>query len=129
MLKLEKLDDCAVTEPPVKKKRSAMDFLLGETGEAVILTNKDEMEYFSQEPALDHNSDPLDWWRKNKERFPALSNLVKKLFCIPGTSVPSKRIFSVPGNIVTKKRSSLKPENVDMLVFLHKNLPPVSLKL
>ena len=84
MLKLEKLDGCAVTEPPVKKKRSAMDFLLGETGEAVILTNKDEMEYFSQEPALDHNSDPLEWWRKNEERFPALSNLVKEAILHPG---------------------------------------------
>lgn len=95
-----------------------MDFLLREPGEAVILTSKDEMEYFSQKPALDHNSDHnLEWWRKNEERFPALSNLAKKLFCIPGTSVPSERLFPVAGNTVTKKRSSLKPENVDMLVF------------
>ena len=62
-------------------------FLLREPGEAVILTSKDEMEYFSQKPALDHNSDPLEWWRKNEERFPALSNLAKKLFCVTPTQI------------------------------------------
>ena len=30
--------------------------------------------------------------------------------------------FSVSGNIVTNERSCLKPSNVDMLVFLNKNL-------
>ena len=87
------------------------------------MSSKDELEYFSKEPVLDHNSDPLEWWRKNEERFPTLSKLAKKLFCIPATSVPSERVFSNAGNIVTKKRASLKPENVDMLIFLNKNLP------
>ena len=100
-----------------------MDFLLGETNEAVDLTIASEMDYFSQDPTLDHNLNPLEWWRKSEERFPTLADLAKKLLCIPATSVESERIFSVAGNIVTRKRSCLKPENVDMLVFLNKNLP------
>ena len=37
-----------------------------------------------------------------------------------------QNIFSVVGSIVTKK-ANLKPENVDMLVFLNKNLPPIDI--
>ena len=81
------------------------------------MSSKDELEYFSKKPVLEHISDPLEWWRKNNEQFPTLSKLTKKLFCIPATSVPSERVFSIVGNIVTKKRASLKPENVDMLIF------------
>ena len=36
--------------------------------------------------------------------------------------MPSERIFSDAGNIVDRKRCVLDPENVDCLVFLHKNM-------
>ncbi len=119
---LLKIESCIAEPPPAKKKSSAMDFLLGDTGNSVSLTTKDEMDRFIQEPIVDHDSNVLEWWRRNEERFYALSVLAKKLFCIPATSVPSERIFSIAGNIITKKRASLKPDNLDMLVFLHKNL-------
>ena len=109
--------DIEIAEPPTKKKNSAMDFLLGSTKEREAMSSKDELEYFSKKPVLEHITDPLEWWRKNNEQFPTLSKLAKKLFCIPATSVPSERVFSIVGNIVTKKRASLKPENVDMLIF------------
>ena len=83
------------------------------------------MDHFLKMPALDPDSNALEWWKENAERFPTLSRVARQLLCIPATSVPSERIFSTAGNIVTKKRASLKPDNVDMLVFLNKNLPPI----
>uniref|UniRef100_A0A1X7VLU2 HAT C-terminal dimerisation domain-containing protein n=1 Tax=Amphimedon queenslandica TaxID=400682 RepID=A0A1X7VLU2_AMPQE len=77
---------------------SKLNFLM----EREAMSSKDELEYFSKEPVLDHNSDPLEWWRKNEERFPTLSKLARKLFCVVATSVPSERVFSVAGNIITK---------------------------
>lgn len=51
-------------ETPTKKKSTAMDFLLGNTEvETEAMSSKDELEYFSKEPVLDHSSDPLEWWR------------------------------------------------------------------
>ncbi|CDQ72697.1 unnamed protein product [Oncorhynchus mykiss] len=43
---------------------------------------------------------------------------------VMGGTVPSERVFSRPtaGNIVTPLRSLLKPEKVNMLVFLGRNL-------
>ncbi|XP_067653283.1 E3 SUMO-protein ligase ZBED1-like [Haliotis asinina] len=38
------------------------------------------------------------------------------------TSVPSERAFSTAGDIITPNRASLKPDNLDMLLFLKKNL-------
>ena len=88
---LQKLGNCSVAEPlSAKKKSSAMDFLLGDTGKAVSLTMKDKMDRFIQEPVVDHDSNPLEWWRKNEERFSALSALAKTLFCVPATFVPSE---------------------------------------
>ena len=117
-------------EPPPKRKQkaTAMDvFLLGTSSESElpISTMKEEVKCFFDEPPIDYNSDPLKWWKENEKRFPKLSSLAKTLLCIPATSVPSERIFSIAGNIVTKKICSLNPENVDMLIFMNKNLPPV----
>ena len=59
---LLKLGNCSVAEPqPAKRKSSAMDILLGDTGKAVSLTRKDEMDHFIQEPFVDHGSNPLEW--------------------------------------------------------------------
>ena len=39
-----------------------------------------------------------------------------------GSSVPSKRLFSKAGEVVAARRSNIKPKNVDMILFLNKNL-------
>ena len=67
-------------------------------------------------------SDPLAWWKNNAVRFPLLSVLAKKYLCVCATSTASERVFSTAGNVVTSTRNLLKPEKVDMLVFLAKNL-------
>ncbi|KAJ8012541.1 hypothetical protein DPEC_G00043890 [Dallia pectoralis] len=73
-------------------------------------------------PVLDSEENPLEWWGKHHVHFPNLSKVAKKYLSIPATSSPSERVFSSGGNIVTCLRSCLKPEKVNMLVFLSKNL-------
>nr|KAG5685994.1 hypothetical protein BaRGS_028327 [Batillaria attramentaria] len=65
---------------------------------------------------------PLSWWRVNEARFPLLARMAKMYLAIPATSVPSERVFSTAGDILTSQRASLKPEHVDKLLFLKKNL-------
>lgn len=83
---------------------------------------EDEMEKYCKAPPLPLTEDPLKWWREHEVIFPLLSQLSKQYLCIPGTSVSAERVFSTAGDVITAKRSSLKPEHVDHLVFLQKNL-------
>jgi hypothetical protein len=69
------------------------------------------------------NSNPLERWKLNANRYPRLHTLVLNYLGIPGTSTPSEKIFSKAGEIVCRRRASLKPSAVDALVFLSKNLP------
>ena len=54
--------------------------------------------------------------------------MTRKYLCITATSVLSEQLFSTAGNIVTAKRGALLPENVEKLIFLHDNLPPLHLQ-
>ena len=75
-----------------------------------------------QLPVPDIDDNPLKWWKFEESRLPTLSKVARKYLCVCATSVESERTFSTGGNIVTKKRSSLKPNKVNQLIFLAKNL-------
>lgn len=83
---------------------------------------KEEVERYRQVPTLPVESNPLAWWKDNESQFPHVAKLAKCYLGVPAKSVPSERVFSTAGNIVTAQRASLSPENVDMMVFLKKNL-------
>ncbi|XP_060793315.1 zinc finger BED domain-containing protein 4-like isoform X2 [Neoarius graeffei] len=73
-------------------------------------------------PEVDPDTDPLDWWKRHEPNFSRLSRLARKYLAIPATSAPSERVFSVGGGIVTCNRACLKPDVVDRLIFLAKNV-------
>lgn len=82
------------------------------------------IEEYMDVPLLEWKEEPLKWWR-NRNRdgsLVPLSEVVKKYFCIPATSVPSEQIFSCAGNLLCEKRSRLTRDHVDMILFLFKNL-------
>ncbi|KAL0147863.1 hypothetical protein M9458_056822, partial [Cirrhinus mrigala] len=122
-------DDVPTTSsaPPPKKKRLC-DLLQKRKAQPSThgLTKREqadaELSRYLQEEALDNSADPLMWWRDNESRFPLISKLARKYMCICATSTASERMFSTAGNIVTPVRCCLKPEKVNMLVFLSRNL-------
>lgn len=72
--------------------------------------------------SLDGN--PLEYWLefKNNNKSSVLPKIAQEILSIPATSTPSERLFSTAGYIVNKRRAKLKPENVEMLTFLQKNI-------
>ena len=81
-----------------------------------------EVEQYQHSPRADPDSNPLEWRKKHCGDYVVLSQLAKKYLCITASSAPSERVFSTSGLIVSKKHTCLKPEKVNMLVFLSKNL-------
>ena len=118
------------SSPPAKRRApsSLLENLLGNTFSSATqpisayAQAEEEVNKFRGAPPVPLSEDPLSWWRKNEIMYPLLSKLGKRYFCIPATSVSAERVFSTAGDIVTAQRSTLTPEHVVQLLFLHKNL-------
>ncbi|XP_041841381.1 E3 SUMO-protein ligase ZBED1-like isoform X2 [Melanotaenia boesemani] len=124
----EKEGGAAAVLPTQKKKRKSLgSFFKKSHPTSTGLTDREVVEkelenYLLVAPDADSEMDPLQWWKVHEKTFPRLSCLAKRYLCIPATSTPSERVFSTGGNIVTCHRAALKPEAVDRLVFLARNL-------
>lgn len=120
-----------VKEPVAKRVKSAdtEDWLedIVCTGETIpnqeMAAESEIQRYFgSKNLEKDHNLTVLEWWKENEQFYPRLYPIAKKYLAVPASSVSSERVFSLCGQIVNKKRCRLSPQNVDLLVFLNKNL-------
>jgi hypothetical protein len=65
---------------------------------------------------------PLQFWREHATRWPHLSNIATRFLAVMPSSAEAERTFSTSGDVLTPLRSNLKPDRVDKLVFLAKNL-------
>ena len=83
---------------------------------------RDEVEEYLKLSTINPEMNPLKWWKIHAKDFPVISKLARKYLCICASISPSERVFSLSGHIVSKKRNSLKPDKVNMLVCLAKNL-------
>lgn len=116
--------------PEEKRKKSLSSFFKRQSkssiGSSDTLSEEDSMELelrsYLQTPKVDGNTDPLAWWRTYEANYPRVAKLALQYLCIPATSTPSERVFSTGGNIVTCYRTALKPDAVDRLIFLARNL-------
>ncbi|KAJ8354691.1 hypothetical protein SKAU_G00222580 [Synaphobranchus kaupii] len=120
-------EDTSAEQPPAKKMRT-LGSLLGKRATAAAAAQsveeqaKGEIGAYLMEPVIEGDADPLQWWQLNEQRYPLLSPLARKYLCTCATSTPPERLFNEAGNIVLSSREQLKPDKVDMLVFLARNL-------
>lgn len=84
---------------------------------------KQEIAGYLLIPLLGKEDNVIDWWRGNANVFPNLAFLARRWLTIPASSIDSERLFSTSGLVANdSRRSKLLPENVEMLIFLNKNL-------
>lgn len=73
-------------------------------------------------PLSPRNEDPLIWWKTHALEYPNLKILVIKYLSAPPSSVNSERLFSAGKLVYSDNRNRLSPQNVEMLLFIMKNL-------
>ncbi|GBG70784.1 hypothetical protein CBR_g8082 [Chara braunii] len=61
------------------------------------------------------------WWLTYGKRHPALTKIVVKVLSMWTTASPCERNWSTFDLIHSKRRNLLSPENLEMLVFIHRN--------
>ena len=66
--------------------------------------------------------DPLEYWRKNHKLYPNLSVLARVYLCPPPSSVASEQAFKVAKNVIGDNRVWLRPDYLEMNLFLKYNL-------
>jgi hypothetical protein len=66
-------------------------------------------------------SNPLDFYKNNRELLHRLGNFSKIVFSNTTTSTPSEEDFSTAGNKVSDQRSSLTSTNAEELVLISQN--------
>lgn len=73
-------------------------------------------------PHQDLKCNIYTFWDQHKSVLYPLGHIAEKYSIIPATSVPAERIFSKACQILSARRNRLLPENVDILIFLRKNM-------
>ena len=85
------------------------------------MSEKTELEVYLSQSRLDRlvypELDVLEYWKKEKVRFPILSVLARDLLSIPVTTVASESSFSIGGRILNKYRSALLSVNFEALIL------------
>ena len=80
-----------------------------------------EIEEYLAEKNLGRTDSPFSYWAGNKKRYPRLAALARKYLSAPMASIASEREFKIAKQ-VTNNRGTLKPSNVEVLLFLKYNL-------
>jgi hypothetical protein len=69
----------------------------------------------------DYSDEPLKFWAHHDTMFPTLSQVARLYLGMSASSVPVECLFSTAGLICNTKRSSISPEKLNRIIFLHDN--------
>lgn len=109
---------------PAKAKsdiRNTMVLLLGDNYSSSYASDAEaQVDHYLRDTSTSLDINPLDWWKLNGPRFPKLATLARHYLCIPSVSLPS--LLSEAGQAFAEHRVRLRPEEVDTMIFINRNM-------
>ena len=63
--------------------------------------------------------DPTSFWAHNREKFPLLSHVWRRVGTIKGASASAERIFSLAGFLISGRRWNTDAETLNCIVLQH----------
>jgi hypothetical protein len=79
---------------------------------------KTELEKYLMLEEEERDTDPLEWWRLNRRRYPTLAVLARRYLAIPASSASSERLFSRLKLTATATRQGMSAETLCELLFV-----------
>ena len=90
--------------------------------EATVATQEyDEVEKYLDSPCEPIITNPLTFWRDNKNKYQKLAIVAQKVLSIPASSAPVERLFSIAGKVVRPDRCRLTDERFTKMMFIRCN--------
>ena len=103
------------------EKRKLLDLLADSEEEDENNSSECQNDEFSKYEEIkwftDPFSDPIEFWKQQKNALPILSLVAKDYLCIGSSAANIERLWSMAGRVVTKGRSNLSPETISNIVF------------
>jgi hypothetical protein len=82
----------------------------------------DEIQhYLSLRVPTQFEDNPLSFWESYQKTFPILAKVAQVYLGMSSSSVPVECMFSTTGLISNGKRSSISPERMNRVLFIHDN--------
>jgi len=78
----------------------------------------DELVAYLSEATLHKDTDVLDYWKKNGDRYPKLKRAAQHILAFPGSTGTLERQFSIAGAIQRARRNRIGSEFVEGLIML-----------
>ena len=94
-------------------------------GRRVRSEHHDELSLYISEKTMAIDStfeDVVQYWERNKDRFPEMYKLTRKYFSYLCTSCSSERLFSNASGFVTEKRTRLLPSHLEEYCILYSHI-------
>ncbi|EGZ11736.1 hypothetical protein PHYSODRAFT_415066, partial [Phytophthora sojae] len=127
-------DDRNKTKNQIRKVAKRLGFSKDEVDqcfkEAGVFWNR-KRDWTPKQRRTESRTAPLEWWGEERDKYPILSRIARRIFTMPPSSAATERNGSTHKYIYSSCRSQLGLEKVNMLVSLYwshmekKPLPPV----
>jgi len=82
---------------------------------------QNEVCTYLKQPVSERESDPLQYWKANKNLLPLLTAAARDLLSIQAMNCSSERVNSVGGQIITDMRHNLSKTNAETLIWARHN--------
>jgi hypothetical protein len=89
--------------------------------EPIILPSSTPGNATVSSQAVDTCQSSLHWWLQHRSNYHSLVPVVRMLFGVPATSVPSERLLSKAGLVINDRRSRITPQHAEQQCFLSCN--------
>ena len=95
------------------------DFLESPPGQSkqTAMSCKEECELYLQSPTIPMETNVLEWWKANQDRFSHMAKMARQYLGMPVSSATVERLFSSAGLAFSDLQQSMEPQTLEAILW------------